>query len=327
MPRTELTRRRFIAVSAAAAGALACGGAARAAARLVEWRGVALGAAASIRLAHPDRAAAQDLLHRCVAEIARLEKIFSLYRPDSEVCRLNTAGRLAAPSLELVEVLSAARQVSAASDGAFDVTVQPLWLLFRDHFANPGANQEGPPVAETLALVDWREVEVDTSRIALRRPGMAVTLNGIAQGYITDRVADLLHRAGMTSVLMDLGEVCALGRRPEGPPWQVGLADPARPGRIVARLGLEDAALATSGAYGSPFEASGRYNHLIDPRSGRTAPVRRAVSVLAPKAMLADAASTALALLPDAAAPELLRRLGAGEAWIQDDAGLRVLRG
>lgn len=326
MPPTRLTRRRFIAVSAGVAGTAAFAGPA-AGQPLVEWRGVALGATAAIRLAHPDRAEAQALLQHCVAEIARLEKIFSLYRADSQLCRLNAAGRLAPPSLELVEVLAYAREVSAASEGAFDVTVQPLWQLYRDHFAAPDAALQGPSVDDTLALVDWRRVDVGADAIAFQRPGMAVTLNGIAQGYITDRVAALLRRAGMTSVLMDLGEIRALGNRPDETPWRVGLANPASPDRLGARLDLRDAALATSGGYGTPFETSGRYNHLIDPRSGRAAPLRRSVSVMAENATLADAASTALALLPDDAAQALLRRLGAAQAWIQDDAGLRVLRG
>ena len=101
MPHTD--RRRFLAVSAAAA---ALPGTARAAPPLVVWRGQALGAMASIRLAHPDRMAAERLIGDCVAEIARLEAIFSLYRADSAVCRLNTEGALDAPPLELVELLS-----------------------------------------------------------------------------------------------------------------------------------------------------------------------------------------------------------------------------
>ena len=318
MPRTSFTRRRFIAVSAALAGVALWPGRGRGAASpLVEWRGVALGAVASIRLAHPDRSEGRALLRRCIAEIERLERIFSLYRQDSEVCRLNAAGRLELPSLELVDLLSRAAEVSAASAGAFDVTVQPLWQRL-------SAQQED--VDDLLPLVDWRAVAVDSRRIAFGRPGMAVTLNGIAQGYITDRVAALLRNEGMASVLLDLGEARALGSRPDGAPWRVGLADPAAAGRIAVRLDLRETALATSGGYGTIFDAAGQRNHLIDPRSGRSAPPRRAVSVLAPVATVADAASTALALLPEGEAPALLRRLGASAAYIQDNSGLRVLR-
>jgi FAD:protein FMN transferase len=155
---------------------------------------------------------------------------------------------------------------------------------------------------------------------------MAVTLNGIAQGYITDRVADLLRREGMGSVLIDLGETRAVGLHPEARPWRVGLADPADPTQVGRRVELTDAALATSGGYGTVFDAGGRHNHLIDPRSGRSAPARRSVSVMAPGAAIADAASTALALMPEQEASGLLRQLGARAAYIQDAAGFRKLR-
>lgn len=326
MRPTDVTRRRFIAVSAAlaASAALPVYGFARS--ELVEWRGVALGAAASIRLAHPDRAEGQRLLARCVAEIARLERIFSLYRPDSDLCRLNRDGVLAAPPVELVELLSQAAAVSAATDGAFDVTVQPLWRRYAAHFAAADPDPAGPPLDDVLDLVDWHGVTIAAGRIALARPGMAVTLNGIAQGYITDRVADLLRAEGMDSVLLDLGETRALGRHPDGRPWRAGLADPAAPVRVALRLDLAEGALATSGGDGTVFDAAGRHGHLLDPRSGRSAPLGRSVSVLAARATLADAASTALALLPEEQAGAVLRRLGAEAAYFLDAQGARLVR-
>jgi FAD:protein FMN transferase len=326
MPPTDVTRRRFIAVSAAFAATAAWPQSGSAAADLLEWRGVALGAAASIRLAHPESAEGRRLLQRCVDEVARLERIFSLYRPDSDLCRLNRDGSLTAPPVELLELLSYAAAVSAATDGAFDATVQPLWRRYAEHFRQPEADPAGPVLDDVLPLVDWRGVSLAADRISLARPGMAVTLNGVAQGYITDRVAALLRAEGMGSVLVDLGETRALGAHPDGRPWQIGLANPANPARVALRLEISDAALATSGGYGTVFDAGGRHSHLIDPRSGRTASLRRSVSVLAPRATVADAASTALALLPESEDLGLLRALGASSAVVQDDDGLRVLR-
>lgn len=326
MPPTDVTRRRFIIVSAALAATAAWPHSGSAATGLLEWRGVALDAAASIRLVHPDRAEGRRLLQRCVDEIARLERVFSLYLQDSDLCRLNRGGSLVAPSVELLELLSYAAAVSAATDGAFDVTVQPLWLRYTEHFTAPDADPAGPVLDDVLPLVDWRGVSLAADRIFLARPGMAVTLNGIAQGYITDRVAELLRAEGMGSVLVDLGEARALGAHPNGLPWQIGLVNPADPARVALRLELSDAALATSGGYGTVFDRAGRHSHIIDPRSGRTAPLRRSVSVLAPSATVADAASTALALLPESATLSLLRALGASSAYVQDDDGLRELR-
>lgn len=326
MPRIEPTRRRFVAIAAAVAATAAWPRTGAANATLYEWRGVALGAAATIRLAHPHADAARRLLDRCATEIVRLERIFSLYRADSALCRLNAAGALDAPPFELVELLGRAAAASAATDGAFDVTVQPLWQLYAGHFSTADADPAGPAIDDVLPLVDWRGISVGVDRIVLARPGMAVTLNGIAQGYITDRIADLLRAEGMDHVLVDLGETRAIGTHPGGRPWQIGLADPVDPARIAERVGLADLALATSGGYGTRFEASGRFNHLIDPRTGRSAPALRSVSVLASTAITADVASTALSLMPLGEARSVMRELGASAAHVHESGAAVVIR-
>src|SRR5690606_13900617 len=116
------------------------------------------------RLAHPDAVAARGLLDRCATELVRLERIFSLYRADSALSRLNAAGTLDAPPLELVELLGRAAAASDATGGAFDVTVQPLWRRYADHFAVPDADPAGPPIDDVLPLVDWRGISVGIDR-------------------------------------------------------------------------------------------------------------------------------------------------------------------
>ena len=143
-----LSRRRFVSIAASAAALPIVSPHAMAGAPApVVWRGVAMGAMASMTLVHPDREAGKRLIERCLAEISRLEAIFSLYRPDSALVRLNAAGVLDHPPLELVEVLSFAASLARHSDGAFDVTVQPLFELYARHFAEPGADPAGPPLA------------------------------------------------------------------------------------------------------------------------------------------------------------------------------------
>lgn len=302
-----ISRRRFLAVAAVAAG-LAGRGAAASSIPLVTWRGQALGAMASITLAHPDSAAAERLLAACTAEVARLEGIFSLYRPDSAISRLNAEGALEAPPLELVELLGRCATFSALTDGTFDVTVQPLFRHYADHFAHPDADPAGPRIDDLLELVDWRRVAFAPEAIVLARPGMAITLNGIAQGYITDRIAGLLRAADMTDVLVDLGELRALGRHPDGRPWRVGIRQPALRSPSAA-FDLADGALATSSGAGSPFEPRGRTNHLLDPATGRSADPALTVTVQASDATTADALATAFALMPTVRAQQLAARI------------------
>ena len=152
------------------------------------------------------------------------------------------------------------------------------------------------------ALVGYTAIAIDGPEIRFARPGMAVTLNGIAQGYITDRVAALLQDAGMAQVLLDIGECRALGRHPDGRPWRVGLRRAAQPETVARTVALADRAVATSAGIASPFDASGRHHHLFDPATGRPAHMAGQVSVIAPSATMADALSTALAVSPPARA-------------------------
>jgi len=294
---------------------------------LHRWRGRALGAEALILLAHPDAKAARQLLRACVAEVGRLERIFSLYLPDSALSRLNAQGRLMDPPVELVRGLDACHRFGVATGGAFDPTVGPLWRLYSDHYARPGADPAGPGEGEierVLRLIDQTALEVGHQCIALARPGMAVTLNGIAQGRITDRVTELLRDGGIADVLVNLGEYRALGAHPEGRPWRVGLADPGDPAHSfhAVDLGggdLEEGALATSGGYGTvfdapPFNGRARHHHLFDPRTGRSSHRCLSVSVTARHAQTADALSTALAIIGPEGASDVLAAAGGGSA-------------
>jgi thiamine biosynthesis lipoprotein len=316
-----MRRRRVLGILAAAAGLPLprLNAAGTESPPLVTWTGQVLGAVGSMALHHPDPAAARRLVARSVAEIRRLEALFSLWRKDSLLSALNRQGALAAPPPDMVRLLSEAQRVAALTGGLFDPTVQPLWTLYRDHFAAEGADPKGPPAAaleEALSRVGHRRLLAAPDRILLADRGMAVTLNGIAQGYITDRVLELLRRGGVAHTLVDLGEARALGAHPAGRPWRAALEDPEAPGRIWGEVDLTDRALATSGDGGFVFDDAGRFTHLLDPRTGRSPRRHRAVSVLAPEATAADALSTAFALMPEPGIAATLRGLPEVEAHL-----------
>jgi FAD:protein FMN transferase len=271
---------------------------------LHRWRGTALGSPSTILLHHPDRAVAKQAVAQCVAEIERLEKAFSLYRDDSEIAHLNRHGRVDAPTHDLLSLLAECQRFSELSGGAFDVTVQPLWKVYAEHFfGSRSPSPQGPEaraIEEALAFVDWQGVDLTSRRIALARPGMGLTLNGIAQGYLTDRIADILRANACDKVLADMGrsEILLVGCRPDGRAWQIGLADPLAPSQVAVTLDLADRCISTSGGYGTKFEVTGRHHHLFDPRTGTSARHYSAVSVVAASTMVADALSTALYVTP-----------------------------
>jgi thiamine biosynthesis lipoprotein len=314
-----ISRRRTLAIFAGAATALVAGRSRAAQApRLFEWTGTALGAKATIKLYAGSAAYATEALDAAAAEIERLENEFSLYRPISALSRLNRDGRLLNPSLDMRYLLTEAVRFGKLSGGAFDVTVQPLWDLYATHFSRYPEDISGPPaevVARAVRLVDYRRIQLEPDRIMLPS-GMAVTLNGIAQGYLTDRVADLLSARGWNNVLVNLGELRGLGAHPDGRPWTTALPSRFDAHHRAAMIPLSQRAIATSSGVATRFEATGRCHHLFSPASGRSARTYAAVTVAAPRATVADALSTALYVAPLSAAEPMLSECPGVEAWL-----------
>ena len=283
---TRLTRRRALFIGAAATASFGLGRVAKAA--TADWQGNALGAHASISLRHLSQSEAAPVFAAVEAELARLESIFSLYRADSAISALNRDGRLAAPPPELLEILTLASTTHAATGGLFDPTVQPLFRLYAE-----AAGQVDPAALQhTLTLVGFERLGFDAGEVRFARPGMCLTLNGIAQGHITDRIAALLRGKGFRDVLVDIGEIAALGIGPDGKGWRVQIAGG---GPVV---NVSDRAIATSAALGTVLDRDGRVGHILHPRKGWIAPQHRQVSVIDATAASADALSTAAVLMP-----------------------------
>lgn len=279
---THLSRRRFLTMSAACAALPSIAGAAPSA----HWRGVALGAPASLRLEGLTNTQAAPIIAAVEAELERLENIFSLYRPQSQLSRLNREGVLSAPAPELLETMSLCSTLYAASYGAFDPTVQPVWQALASR-ADPSL------VTAAQNTVGWHRVYFDADNVRLPIPGTsALTLNGIAQGSITDRIVAVLRAAGLTDVLVNMGEVAALGQRQDGREWLVGLSEPD--GHVRKSIALRDRAVATSSTNG--MQVSEGRGHILNPKG--QAVRTKTISVSAPEAALADGLSTALCASP-----------------------------
>lgn len=282
---TRLTRRRFIvtALAAGAAGGLATLMASGASRPGFVWRGSALGGEARISLYGGDRGQAARVLEEAAREIDRLENIFSLHRENSELNRLNTAGRLLQPSRDLADVLSASIRWREMTGGAFDPTIQPLWRAIAAGEATAGL------IATTGAPIDVGRDEI------VLAPGSALTLNGIAQGRIADRVTEVLLAGGFDEVVIDAGELRLPGRQPRA----VGI--PA----AMAAISVAEVAIATSEPKSLVFDEKSWRHHLIDPRTGLSPRYWESVSVFAPTAETADALSTAFAVMPHQAVADL----------------------
>jgi thiamine biosynthesis lipoprotein len=284
------------------------------------WRGESLGGPVSFTLWHPDDAFARSTISRMRVEVERLDRVFSLLRADSEIAQLNRAGRLNNASPDLIVVLAAAQHAGDVSGGAFDPTVQPLWRLYEAHFSTHPDDTAGPPGAAidaARALVDYRNIDLDGRRVIFARAGMAVTLNGIAQGYITDRVADLLRQEGFDHTMVELGEIRAIGDNPHGHAWPIGLKDPRNPTAVNRTIAISNQAVSVSGGYGMRFGRSAEH-HIFDPATGRSPNSLLDVTVIAPRSVDADALSTAIFVAGEAAIPHLLAAYPGARALVTE---------
>ena len=259
----------------------------------------------------------------------------SLFRPDSALTQLNRDGQLRQPDADLVALLRLALQVAERSAGSFDPTVQPLWRLWQTAHTQ-GRRPSAAELRQARALVGWRGLKVSDSMVSLARPGMAITLNGIAQGHAADMARQALLQHGVGHALLDTGEWMPMGSAPiaesgEGPgvksitgsstanaantanrsdrnAWRLGVADPHHARQLLGALEADGRALACSSDDKLFFSADRRDHHILDPRSGFSPTQLSTVVVAAPSAALADALTKPLFMGSLADALALARR-------------------
>jgi thiamine biosynthesis lipoprotein len=321
-----MKRRTFIAASLG----LCTAAGSPAEARMVTGATLAFGTTVSIAVVHPDRQAAERAIAAALCAALAVDRLMNLYSPRSEVARLNRDGILRRPSRQLLAVLGEARRLSLLTGGAFDITVQPLWQAFSAAAAGPG--QAGLPDERdrlhAARQVDWRHVVFDAAMVRLMRPGMAITLNGLAQGYAADLALQTLREHGIAAALLDTGEFIARGRKPAAGaagiwhPWTLGVRDPRDAGALDAIVRLDERAMATSGDYASTFTPDCVHHHIFDPATGFSPLDLASVTVMAPSGLQADGLSTAFMVLGAARAHALAARLPGVDLLTIDKRGL-----
>jgi FAD:protein FMN transferase len=267
-----------------------------------------------------DGAAATNAATAAFARVADLNAKLSDYDADSELSRLSRtsgSGAWVPVSDDLWRVLTAARALSARSDGAFDVTVGPvvnLWRKARREKRRPDERL----LAEARARVGWRLVELDARRRAVRLavPDMRLDLGGIAKGYALDEALQVLRGHGVTSALVSGGGDIAVSGAPPGQPgWRIELPGPEEAPAAPEFVRLRHAALATSGDLFQFVELGGvRYSHIVDPRTGLGLTDHGLVTVIARDGTSADGLATALSVMGAERGQLLLRDRPGAEA-------------
>lgn len=289
--------------------------------------GQTMGTSYSVQLkSMPQDLSSDQLAEQISNELENINALMSTYRNDSELVRFNiqTSTAWIPVSPAVATVVSEALRVSQLSDGAFDVTVNPLVELWG--FGTTPARASVPSDSEletARAQIGSQHLEARLDPPALRKSlsTLSVDLSAIAKGFAVDVLAELLEQHGSQDYLVEIGgELRGRGHNANDAPWNIGIERPERNERkIDDQVPLCDRAIATSGDYRHFFEVDGRYySHTIDPRTGK--PVEHnlaSVSVVAPSAMQADALATALLVLGRAAGTELALRQDIAAVFIE----------
>jgi len=261
-----------------------------------------------------DRAVLEEALQEC----ARYEALLSRTVEGSDVWRINHAeGEPTQVDPVTAEIIRIAQEVSAISEGAFDVTIAPASVLW--HFTSPGV--PSPPseaeLAEAAERIGWRYLTLDGCTVTLPA-GMMIDLGGIAKGYIADAVTAFLQKRGVESAVLSFGgNVVTIGRKPDGTLWKIGIQDIDRPtGESMFIVESGGGSIVTSGIYERGFEYDGVwYHHILEPATGW--PVQNSlasVTILTDSSVRADALSTAVFALGEEKGLALVESLKDTEA-------------
>ena len=309
--------------TAAAAALAACAAAPRQVeARAVDEQRMAMGSALHLTAWTSDAPAAGAAFAAVFAEFERLEGLLSVWREASDVMRVNQAAGVAPVAVheDTRRVLHAAAQVSAWTDGKFDITFGALADVWRFDHDQDNRVPTAAEIAARLPRVDYRAVVVDDGpgTAFITRPGMRLHLGGIGKGYAVDRGVAILRAAGLRNFMIQAGGDLYVAGTHGDTPWRLGIQDPRGPvGESFATMELADATFSTSGDYERFFVKDGvRYHHILDPAVGQPARGCRSVTIVARDATMADGLSTGVFILGPDRGMALVERLPDVEAVI-----------
>jgi thiamine biosynthesis lipoprotein len=242
------------------------------------------------------KAQAEEAMGMAYHEIHRLTGLLNRFDDKTAVAQLNKDGYLNDIPSEMTDVVAAALHYHQMSQGAFDITVKPLVDLFEEKLG--GKDQLFPTQKEmkqALELVGSQKIRLDDRKINFQKPGMGITLDGIAKGYVVDQVSQLLSKQKIENHLINAGgDIRTRGAKGGNSPWKVAIEDPSKTKNYPDIIQMRDGAVATSGNYEIFYDREKMFHHIVDPSSGLSPDLKNSVSVRADTTMAADALSTSV---------------------------------
>lgn len=282
-----------------------------------------MGTAIRVELWADDKAVGEAAIAAVMAEMHRIDREMSPYKPESELSRINReAAKHPVPiSQEMFNILSRSIEFSKLSDGAFDITFSSVGYMYDYRRHIKPTDKE---IEQALPGINYRHILLDAKKrtVKFARPGVRIDLGGIGKGYAVDNGIALLKQRGITQAIVTAGgDSRVLGDR-GGRPWMVGIRDPRRKDNMVAVIPLINSAISTSGDYERYFEADGiRYHHILNPKTGRSATGVHSVSVIGPDATTTDGLTKPVFILGPEKGLRLIESIPGVDAVIIDADG------
>jgi len=265
----------------------------------------------------PDKEKADSVISAAFDRMEEIEKVASIFDEEAQAFQLNRDGYLEAPSEDLRQLITKSLEYNKLTDGAFDITVQPLLELWEAGLWLEPQEVQERRINETLALVGGDKISVEDDGISFTEAGVKITFGGIAKGYAVEEALKVIKKMGIKYALVNAGgDLATLGSKPEGEPWLIALVNPDDLTQSLANFTIAGEALATSGNYERYFDPEREAHHIINPKTGYSAQECISATVIAPNATQADALSTSIFVMGPEAGVALVESLSNVECLI-----------
>ena len=287
---------------------------------------MAMGTIVSMTLIHTSRDKAEEAIGRAYDEMDRLTGLLNRFESSSAVALLNREGYIKDLPPEVALVILKALDYHRLSRGTFDISVKPVVDLFREKFTcEKKIAPTEKELKQVLKLVDSNKIEMKEGVVRFKKPGMGITLDGIAKGYIVDRASKILANHNIKNHLINAGgDIRTMGAKADKKPWTVAIQDPLKKKNFPDIIHMRDGAIATSGNYEIYFDKEKMFHHIVNPRTGHSPNLSASVSVMAPTTMEADALSTSVFVMTPVKGTEFINSLPHCESMVVARGGVQL---
>lgn len=254
-------------------------------------------------------------IDKAIAEVKRIERLLSTFKPDSETNLINeSAGKIPVKvSAEFLNLVLRALKISKLTDGAFDISYGSIDKSLWNFDVNMTTLPSQETTLKSVSLINYQNVIVNEneSTVMLKNKGMRIGFGGIGKGYAADKAKQILQNIGVKSGIVNAaGDLITWGTQPNGKPWTIGIADPNQTNKPFSALNISNMAIATSGNYEKFIIIDGkRYSHTIDPKTGFPVSGIKSASIICPSAELADALATPIVVMGKKVGLNLINQL------------------